>query len=370
MWDLTTGSAPGRSWPEAGVARDSAIQAMAGGRLKAVPICDCELTFRSHISDEEDHRFQLPVSVLGEELDRHEGGTAYRWGGRDMLLRRGVRLRLVNVGAASLVREGRLGYPMSFAGSQCMSPFASQRQLDEFSNSMQERYSRPVEWNGFYTDMAADAITLQNMDNTAEAYSVLEAIRAGMSLVLGMDREDLEILVIARMGLDQVDGFLYDPMPRLREWGTTFSVAHEIPPRMPAEPPREGKTPSNLAEERLRQMMKRAGLPEFEWQKRIFLGPPHGSTTPDAFSPMDDIPGLCVYLDGLSRHLHGNPRTAARDREIRAALRAGGYEVVEIAASDLDDRDAMAIHLARIARILVGKDAARVVREDRGWFEA
>ena len=53
---------------------------------------------------------------------------------------------------------------------------------------------------------------------------------------------------------------------------------------------------------------------------------------------------MCVYLDGLSAHLHGNPETAEQDREIRDWLRNSGYDVIEIAASDLDDRDAMTRH--------------------------
>jgi hypothetical protein len=411
---------------EAGKAATDGVQTLGTGQLKAVPVCDCELSFRSHISDEEDHRFQLPVSVFGEELDRHGGGQAYRWGGRELLLRRGVHLRLVNVGAASEVRERRLGYPMSLAGSQCMSPFASQRQLEEFSKAMEERYGRPVERCGFYTEVVADALTLQDAADAAEACSVLEALRTGMSLVLEMDREDLEILVIAPLGGDKVDGFLYDPMPggsglldqacerwgevveaalrvvegcpsecgracvdclqtfrnaffhehldrnvaarRLQEWGAALALAHPIAPRMPAEAPRGAEAPSNVAEERLRHLMRRAGLPEFEWQKRIELGPPLGSTTPDAFFPAEDFAGLCVYLDGLSAKLHGNAETAARDRAIRDTLRSRGYEVVEISASDLDDREAMARHFGRIAREIMGKEDAKRVREEPSWF--
>jgi hypothetical protein len=45
----------------------------------------------------------------------------------------------------------------------------------------------------------------------------------------------------------------------------------------------------------------------------------------------DEDEGICIYLDGLSGHLHGNPETAERDREIRSWLRNNGYEVIEVA---------------------------------------
>ncbi|HHV62525.1 MAG TPA: hypothetical protein GXX51_07810 [Firmicutes bacterium] len=50
-------------------------------------------------------------------------------------------------------------------------------------------------------------------------------------------------------------------------------------------------------------------------------------------------------------------------RAIREELRARGYEVREIPASALDDRDAMAKHFFGLARILIpSKDLARVHR--------
>jgi len=75
-----------------------------------------------------------------------------------------------------------------------------------------------------------------------------------------------------------------------------------------------------------------------------------------------------VYLDGLSEHIHGNPATRERDRRIREELRARHYDVFEIAASDLDDRDAMARHFFRLARALIGQDRAREIRDQPTWF--
>src|SRR5262249_31398343 len=146
-----------------------------------------------------------------------------------------------------------------------------------------------------------------------EAYSVLETLRTGMSMVLEMERDDLELLVVARPGEDLVDGFLYDPMPggsglleqgcerwgdvvaagihvaegcvaacerscidclqtfrnafyheyldrhlaarRLREWGSALALTSPIPQRMPADMPRGGHQPTLPSEERLRELL-------------------------------------------------------------------------------------------------------------------
>ncbi len=65
-----------------------------------------------------------------------------------------------------------------------------------------------------------------------------------------------------------------------------------------------------------------------------------------------------------------SPVITARDRKIREALRSQGYEVLEIAASDLEDRDAMTRHFFRLARWLLGKDKVREIRENQEWFSS
>ncbi len=413
---------------EVGRPSEGALAALGAIGLKAVPICDCDLAHQSRITDEEEHRFQLPVAVYGEELERHGPGQAYMWGARELLFRRNLLMRLVNVGPASRMQQGTLGYPVSLLSGQCRSPFSSDRELQEFSKNQQDRYGKPVDHVGFFAEVTADALTLQGCTGREEAFSVLETLRIGMAQVLEMEREDLELLVVAHAGTEEVDGFLYDPMPggsglleqacarwpevveaaleavdgcpsacgrscvdclqtfrnaffhqhlnrklaaeRLKSWGNELAPAHPIPPRMQADAPKGTAQPVNEGEERLRQMMLRAGLPAFEWQHQIHLGQPLGSTTPDAYFPGDsDTPSVCVYLDGLSGKLHGNPETAARDRAIREELRARGYEVIAIPHSDLDDREAMASHFSRIVRWLVGKEEAQRVRSDAQWFE-
>ena len=422
---------------------------MLGGRvLRTMAVCDADLIHTSHISDEEDLRFQMGVAVYGLELDQHSGGKALRWGSRPVLLRRGVRMRLVNVGAsaaiggsargASSLGDGGFGFPVCTICGQSVSPLSSERQRDEFRAAHAERCGRPPEAVGFYADVTADVLSLPACDDTTTAYSVLEALRFGAARVLDMHMDDLQILVLGHVEREEVDAVLWDPMPggsglidqlcerfgeivqaahevvdncpavcgsscidclqtfrnayyhkfldravareRLDEWARVLSFDHDIPPLQPAATPRGSAVPVNDAETKLRHLLFAAGFGEGVRGEQIRLDralgterarAASGTTTPDVIyrnEDHDSDEGVCIYLDGLSEHLHGNPETAERDREIRTWLRNRGYEVIEIPANELDDEDAMVRHFRRLASYLGMRDVRNQVRDDRSWF--
>jgi hypothetical protein len=70
----------------------------------------------------------------------------------------------------------------------------------------------------------------------------------------------------------------------------------------------------------------------------------------------------------MSGHLHGNPATQRRDREIREELRHRGYEVFEIPFGHLTDRDAMIRHFYRLGRIMLDRESADRLRSTPRWF--
>lgn len=406
----------------------SSGSALGSRVLVAVPACDVDLPHQSHISDEEDHRFQLPVTVFGYEQARHSGGRAFTWGDREVTLRRGVHLRLVNVGVASAVRTGgTLGYPLCLVCGQSRSPFASQADLDQFSADHAERCRKPVERVGLFADAVADCLGIVRVDGFTEAYSVGEALRIGTTEVLNVDSGDVQLMLAGRPGETARDVLLFDPMPGgsglleqmvgrwgevvdaslravencpsrcesacidcmldyrnafyhqhldrhvaarvLRALGQVLSMSHAIPPAMPAEASGE---PTNDPEARLRHLLERAGFAAGKAQHHVALGPPLGGTTPDYFfeDPHGRTEGICIYLDGLSRHLHGNPETAQRDRMIREELRSRAYEVIEIPHGHLTDREAMRRHFYRLGRLLMDREAAERFRSGDEWFGA
>ena len=411
-------------------ATNQGLSSSLGGHIvQTMAVCDVDLVHVSQISDEEDLRFQLGVAVCGHELNQHSGGRAFRWGTQKALLRRGVRIRLVNAGATSSLANGEFGYPICTICGQSVSPLSSERQREVFSDSHEERCGRRPKPVGFHADVVADVFSLSGCENARTAYSVLEALRIGAARVLDMHMDDLQILVIGHVDRDEVDGHLWDPMPggsglldrmceryeeivqvaldvsescpalcdsscidclqtfrnsyyhrfldrhaaseRFDEWGLKLSPDHDIPPLLPSATPEDSALPVNDAEAKLRHLLIAAGFGEGVRGEQIRLDRVLGTTTPDVIfgsESRDPEGSVCVYLDGMSEHLHGNARTAEKDREIRTWLRNRGYEVLEIPANELDDVDAMARHFRRLANYLGKRDLRDLLAKDSSWF--
>jgi len=249
----------------------------------------------------------------------------------------------------------------------------------------------------------------------------------GASRVLDMEIDDLQLVCIARSGSEEVDLLIYDPMPggsglldqvlshwaevvaeakdlvehcpsgcayscidclqtfrnafyhrylnRLaalrcfQDWGDVLQFSHDIPPKQAAAGAEPTGRPSHEREQQLRDMLLRAGFIAPILNKEIDLGRPHPKTYPDVFFEVPDgrKEGVCIYLDGMSGHLHGNPQTAQRDRQIREMLRNENYEVIEIPVGNLDDREAMRRHFYRIGAVLLGKEQAVRIRDNPNW---
>lgn len=417
-----------------------AAGALGARALPAISVCDVDLIHQSQISDEEETRFQMPVSVYGREKGRHNGGTSYGWGERQLTIRRGVHLRLVNVGSTPVIEQKQqLGYPICAVCGQSVSPMASDLQIEHFEGGHEERCGRRPEMFGFFADVVADCLALPSCTSRVEAYSLLEALRMAAAHVLDMYLEDLQVLVIGYVDRDEVDGILWDPMPggsglleQIREncrdivvaakeilfgcpsacdhscvdclqtfrnshyhkhldrhvasrlieqWGENLQEAHDIPPRQPSVHRHDlAAQPVNDAETKLKRLLEAAGFTAGEFQRQIRFREPialdHsiGSTTPDIYYMGDeddpDDKGVCIYLHGMSASLHGDSDTAERDREIRTWLRNNGYQVVEITAVELDDREAMVRHFRKLARFLSGRELAQRIVLDTSWFDS
>jgi ATP-dependent helicase YprA (DUF1998 family) len=414
---------------DAVVEAGGALQANLGAAaLPSIPICDVDLPHNSQISDDEDYRFQLSVAVFGYEQARHGEGQSFTWGARIVSMRRSVHFRLVNVGAANLVRgTGQLGYPVCLVCGQSRSPLASQADLQQFQQDHANRCGRPLQNVGFHADIVADAINIRGCASREEAFSIAEALRMGATQILEMEMEDLQILALGNAGQTVTDIAIYDPMPGgsglldqmiarwseiveaarqllndcpgqcgracvdclmtfrnsfyhrhlnrhwaltcLQEWGPVLMFSNSIPDRLPGGAPHD--QPVNAAEDTLRAMLDRAGFSGYSPQHPIDLGPPSTRTCPDFFfeDPTGRVEGICIYLDGMSAHLHGNPETRQRDRAIREELRARDYEVFEIPFGDLTDKDAMRQHFYRLGRRLVSREKAAHLRDEPNWFE-
>ncbi len=408
---------------------DAPVSTLGGSTLNCVAVCDVQLEHASQISDEEEIRFQMGVAIYGYELDQHDGGNAYNWGAQGLHMRRGVRLRLVNVGPnITIKRDGTLGYPVCTVCGQALSPLASESAIAKFVADHKERCGKTPRNIGFFTDVVADVVSLPECPDQNTAYSILEAVRMGATQVLDMHLDDLQILVINKFDRKEVDALLWDPMPggsglllqliqkfdeiieaaiaiveqcpakcasscidclqtfrnsyyhehllresaakRFKEWGRTLQFSHRILPKRPEKGIGE---PVNDVEWRLRYMLERAGFGKGSRGEQIDVGRPIGTTTPDVIyrgPSHNKDEGVCIYLDGMSQHIHGNPQTRAKDLQIRDALRRLGWEVIEIAANELSDPQAMTRHFRKLARYLENGDLREKLTSDPTWFDA
>jgi ATP-dependent helicase YprA (DUF1998 family) len=357
------------------VGSDVSTAALGAEELRAVPVCDAILPSQSHISDEEDFRFQMPVAVYAMERDHHRGGTALSWSGYDLRLRRAVQLRMVNAGPRAEVSRGALGYPICLACGQSQSPYTSTANREKFRVKHEERCGHAVRPTGFFADVEVDVLGLHGMSDRTLAFSVLEALRMGAARVLDMEVEDLQLLAIGQAQADRVDVLLYDPMPGgsglldqlVARWGEVRASAlalvegcpgacdracidclqtyrnrfyhpyldrhealaalaagttgpelrHEIPEQLPRTATTTGQ-PQTVVEQRFQRLLRAAGLPSPEAQHRIGLGGAL-ATVPDFFYVGDDPdePGICIYIDGMA----GTPpwqRRASRSRSVSA----------------------------------------------------
>lgn len=410
---------------EAGL--DQGTRPLAAQEIRAVPVCDVIMPSQSQISDEEEFRFQMATEVFGYEKGIHRGGVAWTWGGFDLRIRRGVELRLVNVGPRKEVSQSRLGFPLCLACGQSLSPFSSQAARDEFDRLHRERCGHEVRPTGFFADVEVDVLGIHDVEDRRQGLSVGEALRMGAARVLDMEVEDLQLMAIGRAGETRWDVLLYDPMPGgsgLLEqisdrWPEVVAAAielletcqgacetacidclhtyrnrfyheflnrhvglealkagtgplvrvHDIPELQRKVVSTTGQAQTHI-EARMKRYLSAAGLPDPICQHPIDLGMGYGRTVVDLFyAGEEDEPGLCLYTDGMGERIHGNADQAAKDAAIRARLESRGYEVVVIRSFELDDREAVVSAIARIGKYLMGREKQREIKQSTAWFD-
>jgi hypothetical protein len=376
--------------------------------IMGLPICDVDIGFISHVSDEESNRYKLPVYIAGYLQSNNRGGISYCCGKNEFDHLIGQAVRLVNVGPLVKVQDEQNGYPICTVCGATRSPFASNIEIENFKKYHEKSCGREPGWYAISSDATVDGILLKNLTSYAHSVNLAEALRMGANQVLEMNPEDLQILVLPQ-GPNEWDVYLYDHMvggsgllnQLIERWQEIIKAAiillqcpnscekscyvcmrsfynmhyhehldrkcaidllaeynhlpqkqHDIPPKIKETQPSGDST--NLAEARLRQILLEHGFPAFDAQETIPI--PHRqyrTTTPDLLR-VDSVTGVkvAIYLDGLSKGIHGNQERQQIDSIIRTILRNEGYFVEEISASSLDDPELLNFHLRSIANAL------------------
>ncbi len=380
--------------------------------LSASPISDCDVHYISRISDEELNRFQMPVTLLGELKRSRRGGSAYKVGDKEIKLLIGQSLQLVNVGPVDQSAKGKLGYPICTVCGGTRSPYSSDAELNHFRDMHSQRCGKEPVNIGLFAEAKVDGILIKQLESQSAAANLAEGIIVGSNLLLEMERGDLGYVIIQETD-ETFSLFIYDPMPGgsgllnqiIGNWDKVINVSigslvdcpnkcetscysclrtyynvfnHSLLDRIQAqqilsqysgnpifnydipaeEEVRHTETntgSTNIGEKSLGTMLVEAGLPKFQEQVRISIGPPYHSTVPDLYFE-DSVNNLsiAIYLDGLSREIHGNAERRRMDLIVRNILESKGIKVIEIASSDLNDPEIMNLHIIRISGLLNG----------------
>ncbi len=377
--------------------------------IETLPMSDLDLAHESRITEDENLRFSMPVSVMGRLRKINRGGKAFKIGEFEVSHVRGQGIELVNLGESSRVKnkdKGEVGFLICPVCGATKSPYAIPTEIQNFVKIHKDRCGRDLSSQRFALSVQAevDMIQFHDIADEVEGINIGEAIRTAATRLLDMGTDDVQLLIVQKTE-DKLDMVIYDPMPggsglleqMLARWQELIASArdlligcaqgcetscysclktfrnqfhHEMLNRHKAleimdrlnflpdsyrditplfeEQQQDSGTPSNNPEARLQSLLHDHHFPTGECRKRIVttIGMP---TEPDwVYEPKK----VAVYLDGMSRGLHGDPKIAQRDQIIRQALEHDDYTVIVIQSRDLDDPQAVRMHLRNIAQAI------------------
>jgi len=385
-------------------AGDASYGQTGGVPIDALPLTDLDLAHESRITEDENLRFSMPVTILGRLRKRCRGGKGFKIGDQEVSYLRGQGIELVNLGEAGRVKQGELGHWICSVCGAAKSPYAVPTEISQFLKIHKERCGKDVARLALAVHAEVDMLRFHDVDGDAEGINIGEALRTAATRLLDMGQEDLQLLLVRKPD-DKLDLLIYDPMPggsglleqMLARWQELMATAKEllagcvqdcetacyaclktfrnqfyhallnrhqaaeliqkldqppeayrdIVPVFEEEKPGDG-TLSNNPEARLLQLLQDHNFPAGVCRKRIITSAGL-ATEPDWFREESKV---AVYLDGMSRGLHGDPKTAQRDQLIRGMLELDGFTVIVVQSRDLDDPQAVRLHLKNIAQAI------------------
>ncbi|TGN11618.1 DEAD/DEAH box helicase [Leptospira bandrabouensis] len=185
-------------------------------RIQAIPISDVQIESQSRVSEEEESRFQLPVTIVGSEKGSYGEGKRYKFNNHSSLrFRKNVEFRMFNMGATVKTdyENRKYGYPVCIICGQSASPLSSAEYLTQFY----EKHVRSCNFDPsnhivFFSDIIVDTLTFDNLPSDDLAYSLGESLRMACDDIIDMDLEDIQILVTPSQSGSLRNLHLYDPI--------------------------------------------------------------------------------------------------------------------------------------------------------------
>ena len=338
----------------------------AASPIDAMPLTDLDLAHESRITEDENLRFSMPVSVLGRLRKRNRGGMAFKIGDQEVSHLRGQGIELVNIGEAGRVKQDEIGHWICSVCGAAKSPYAVPAEIARFLKIHKERVRQGRCPAGPVVQADVDMLQFHSTWPTRPRGSTsARRLRTAATRLLDMGPDDLQLLLVHKPD-DKLDLLIYDPMPggsglleqMLARWQELITTAKELAGRLrpglrdgllrlpedlpqpvspsTTEPPRglELLVELDQSPEAIetscrcsRRSAPAGGRPRTRPRPgslRFLLDHQFPAGAAASGSRLAGLPTepdwlheaskVAVYLDGMSRGLHGDPKSPARTR--------------------------------------------------------
>ncbi len=206
-----------------------------GVPIDALPLTDLDLAHESRITEDENLRFSMPVSVLGRLRKRNRGGKAFKIEQYEVSHLRGQGIELVNIGEAGRVKEGELGHWICPVCGAAKTPYAVAAEIANFIRIHKERCGKEPARLALAVQAEVDLLQFHAVADEATGFNIGEALRTAATRLLDMGQEDLQLLMVQKAD-DKQDLLIYDPMPggsglleqMLSRWQELIATAKEL----------------------------------------------------------------------------------------------------------------------------------------------
>ena len=158
-----------------------------GTAIDALPLTDLDLAHESRITEDENLRFSMPVSVLGRLRKRNRGGQAYKIGTHEVAAMSGARgSRLVNLGEAAKVKAGELGHWSCPVCGAAKTPYAVPAEIAQFLKIHKERCGKEPVRLALSVQAEVDLLQFHDVADETKAMNAIPSgpLRTGATRLL------------------------------------------------------------------------------------------------------------------------------------------------------------------------------------------
>ena len=204
-------------------AGDASYGQTGGVPIDALPLVDLDLAHESRITEDENLRFSMPVSVLGRLRKHNRGGKGIKIGDQDVSYLRGQGIELVNLGEAGRVKNQELGHWICAVCGAAKSPYAVPTETNQFLKIHKERCGKDVTRLALSVHADVDMLQFHAVACEADGFNIGEALRTAATRLLDMGPDDLQLLLV-RKADDKLDcSFMTPCLVALGSW-SRFSI--------------------------------------------------------------------------------------------------------------------------------------------------